>query len=142
VFFFLLSMPRPRRKEVEVQVDLRSFTSLRLHMELRSGKVLFTVSNTAMSAPDEQQTLVGYTPSGPKKVSLYARLQAMTKGYLWFCVAASILLLACGLVFFPQKTWNRLMMALFGCVTLHIRGKDYKFCEQVAPQGPEGPTFL
>lgn len=134
-------MRRRKRTEVEVRLELRSFVSLRCDMELRNGKVLFTVSNAAMAAPastEETQKLIS-TPS--TAASLYARAQAITRGYLWFTIAATVVLLALGLVFFPQKMWNRIMMALFGCVTLHVRGKQYKFCEE-APAQEQGPAFL
>jgi len=133
-------MPRRARKKAEIVIELSFSTFSQVHMELRSGKVVFTLSNTAMSQPEEQRTLVAPKPT--YNPTLYERAQVLTRGYLWFCIAASVLLLACGLVFFPQKTWNRLMMSLFGCVTYHIRGKKYSFCEAQGAAQDQGPAFL
>ncbi len=132
-------MPRRSRKRGEIVISLSFSTFSQLHMELRSGKVVFTLSDTAMSATEEQQKLV--PPTSTKKPTLYERAQAFTAGYLWFCIAGSILLLALGMVFFPQKMWNRMMMWLFGCVTYNVRGKKYNFCE--APgQNDQGGAFI
>jgi hypothetical protein len=121
-------------------IELRSFSFFRVHMELRSGKVLLQLSPEAMAtatAPltTDENTPV-YTPIKQSSSSnwaptrLYARLQVATNGYLWLVVASLVLILAAGILLFPQKTWNRMMMQLFGCVTLNIRGKQYRFCEQ------------
>jgi hypothetical protein len=124
-------MSRRRRQVPTLVIELRSFSFFRVHMELRSGKVLLQLSPEAMAtatAPltTDENTPV-YTPIKQSSSSnwaptrLYARLQVATNGYLW---------LAAGILLFPQKTWNRMMMQLFGCVTLNIRGKQYRFCEQ------------
>lgn len=105
-------------------------------MELRNGKVLFNISPETMSGTtatsEEDKKLL---PSAVK-TSYYERAQALTRGYLWFCVALTVLIVATGIVFFPQALWNRMMMALFGCITFTVRGKAYKLCGQ-QPLGQE-----
>lgn len=115
-----------------IDVGTRYSLVLRVNMELRSGKVLLQFSPEAMSNEDAG-TLNEKTPIGSPmilKPSYLQRAQAFTRGYLWLVVASMFLILAAGVLCFPQKTWNRMMMTLFGCVTLNIRGKAYRFCEQ------------
>lgn len=64
----------------------------------------------------------------------YARLQDATRGYLWLVLASLVLIVGAGILLFPQKMWNRLMLELFGCVTLSVRGKQYNFCERAQPE--------
>lgn len=126
-----------KQAEKPLELILSFSTCFRLHMELRSGKLLLHISPESMSAPmahvSETENLLATPPPQPaslRTLTYYARVQKATGGYLWFYIAAAVLLLACGLLLFPQKMWNRMMMALFGCITFHVRGKAYRFCEQ------------
>jgi len=124
---------------VRIQLEVRHLCYLHLDMELRNGKVLLQISpeamaNTAALSEDEKEKLMTpgaalYSDNAGKN-SLYQRLQNMTRGYLWLVVASMVLILAAGILLFPQKMWNRVMLSLFGCITFHVRGKAYRFCEQ------------
>lgn len=119
-----------------IEIETHHLTHLRVHMELRSGKVLLQLSPGAMATvqdqqPLEKEALLAKASEVPTlKPTLYQRAQLATHGYLWLVVACCVLILAAGVLLFPQKAWNRIMMSLFGCVTLNIRGKAYRFCEQ------------
>lgn len=125
-----------------LKLEVHYSSLLRVDMELRNGKVLLQLSPEAMATTVEAATqeteklikaevLVAQLSTKP---TLYHRAQTFTRGYLWVVVASAVLILAAGILLFPQKTWNRIMMQLFGCVTLNIRGKAYRFCEQAPPQ--------
>lgn len=128
---------RCKPPEWHFEVHLHFAESSRVQMELRSGKVLFNISPETMSGvtatSKEEEKLI--PPAASTSViagttSYYARLQALTRGYLWFCLALSVLIIATAIVFFPQTLWNRMMMSLFGCITFTVRGKPYKLCGQ------------
>lgn len=135
------------RPQVKIELQARHFTFLRIDMELRNGKVLLQISpeamaNTTVLSEEEKAKLMAVppqlTPGSGRLSSVYTQLQTLTRGYLWLTVAALILILAAGVLLFPQKAWNRMMLAVFGCVTFHIRGKAYRFCEQPPAQDNGG----
>lgn len=138
-------MPRKAvrpRQTLTIEWEPRHLSFCRVVMELRSGKVLLSLSPEAMSTTplaqsEEEKKLFGTTVGGvaqQSKPTIIQTLQAYTRGYLWLCCAATVLILAAGILLFPQKTWNRVMMQLFGCITLNIRGRAYRFCEQPPAQ--------
>jgi hypothetical protein len=142
---------RRGRPLVKIELELCHFSYLRVDMELRSGKLLLAVSPEAMANQaelfdTEKDKLLSQPPQSstvtPGKSTLYQRAQALTRGYLWLCVASMVLILAAGILLFPQKTWNRMMLSLFGCITFNVRGKAYRFCEQPPVQQENGGIDL
>lgn len=132
-------MPRKATRTgacLKIELKVTRTTHLRFDMELRNGKVLLQFSPEAMATVQDTQALEKakllsqQDEASTAKPTLYQRAQLLTRGYLWLVVASIVLICAAGVLLFPQKAWNRVMMTLFGCVTLNIRGKAYRFCEQ------------
>jgi hypothetical protein len=91
-----------------------------------------------MSAPikpkaeeETQQLLQSPGSSQGYFSSTYAWLQRATRGYFLLLTACVLVTIAAGVLLFPQKTWNRLMLQLFGCVDLNLHGHKFKLCENV-----------
>ena len=136
---------RRRKQVLAIEIETRYLTQFRLDMELRNGKVLLQLSPEAMATQEatsatEKDKILGsfgasQASSETPKPSLYQRAQAFTRGYFWLVLTCAVLIIAAGVLTFPQKSWNRLMLKLFGCVTFNWGGKAYRYCEmQNVPQ--------
>lgn len=68
--------------------------------------------------------------------STYARLQRATRGNLLLLTTCVVLIIAAGVLLFPQKMWNRLMLQLFGCVKLKFNGHTFNMCQEIEQQQP------
>lgn len=107
-------------------------------IELKGVNWSLSISHVTMSVPltqqktEENQPLVqeGGTSQGYIS-STYARLQRATRGNLLLLTACVCLIVAAGVLLFPQKTWNRLMLKLFGCIHFNVNGHQFKMCEEV-----------
>ncbi len=66
--------------------------------------------------------------------SFIDRLQAITRGYLWWILAVAILGVLCAVLFFPSKAWARLMLNFVDCVVVHGKKFNYQICNQEPPQ--------
>jgi len=108
------------------------------YLEVKGKNCLLCISHVTMSVPltqqktEENQPLVqeGGTSQGYIS-STYARLQRATRGNLLLLTACVCLIVAAGVLLFPQKTWNRLMLKLFGCIHFNVNGHQFKMCEEV-----------
>lgn len=139
------------KRPLEIQVKFRQTRRLKTHfhesISLTAGTVSFSIFHSTMSVPigtstmDEKQTLIQPTqPTQEYISSKVAGLQRLTRGYLWLVVACCVLLIAAGVLMFPQKTWNRMMLKMFGCVRFKINGHEFKMCQE-QPQPQENPIF-
>lgn len=111
-------------------------------IELKGPTWSLSISHVTMSAPQaavdnyEKTPLKGGQESSEGFLSTtIAKLQRVTRGNLVLLTACLFLIVAAGVLLFPQKTWNRLMLKLFGCVNLNVHGHQFKLCEDV--QQPE-----
>lgn len=139
------------KRPPEIHVKFRQTRRLKKHfcesISLTAGTLSFSVFHLTMSVPigtstmDEKQSLV--QPTQPVQgyiSSKVAGLQRFTRGYLWLVMACLFLVIAAGVLLFPQKTWNRMMLKMFGCVRFKINGHEFKMCQE-QPQPQENPIF-
>lgn len=128
-----------KSKVLEIKfVKRRYFNKRRIEyveVEFRNFSLLISHLTMAANASEDTPMLKQPSSSNPERSmpflsSKIGQLQYYTRGYLWFVVASLFLIVGAGIMLFPQTTWNRIMLALFGCVTLNVRGKQYNFCER------------
>ena len=135
--------------EIHVKFGQRRRTKLPFceSIAVTAGCLSFSISHVTMSAPlpsmtvDEKEALMAPTPYQQGFLSSkITQLQRATRGYLWLVVACFVLLIAGGILLFPQKTWNRLMLQMFGCVRFKVNGHTFNMCQE-HPEPQPNPIF-
>lgn len=132
----------PAKKTSEIVIKIRPKRNLKRavheYFELKGQNWLLCISHVTMSVPmatiDTSEKTPLTSPTGSSDgflSSTYARLQSATRGKLWLFTACVFLIMAAGVLLFPQKTWNRLMLKLFGCIHFTVNGHQFKMCEEV-----------
>lgn len=138
----ILYEPRARPEFViKIRPRRNSKAQFRECVELKGKNFSLAVFHSTMSAPPAAPDNYETVPLKGTQMqaegffsSTISKLQRATRGNLLLCVACFVLIMAAGVLLFPQKTWNRIMLKLFGCVHLNVHGHSFKLCEDAQPQ--------
>ena len=130
------------KRQPEIVIKLRPRRNSKVQFcectELKGKNFSLAVFHSTMSAPPAAPDNYEKTPlkGGQEQSqgilsSTIAKLQIATRGNLVLLTACMFLIIAAGVLLFPQKTWNRIMLKLFGCATFNVNGHQYKLCEDM-----------
>jgi hypothetical protein len=130
------------KKTPEILIKIRpkrNFKTPRIesvHLKGTKWSLLISHLTTTAKMSDDDNGAKQYlvqtqTKSAGFLSTTYSRLQVATRGHLWLMLACLVLLIAGGVLLFPQKSWNRLMLKLFGCIHFTVNGHQFKMCEEV-----------
>jgi len=130
------------KKSSEIVIKIRPKRNIKRAIyeffEVKGRNWSLCISHVTMSVPlatmdsQEKQPLTQQPGSSDGFFSsTYARLQRATRGNLLLVTACLFLIIASGVLLFPQKTWNRMMLKLFGCIHFNVNGHQFKMCEEV-----------